>query len=237
MIPHGILDTDRVVPTLAMTSPAQGATLAGVITVSATASDNDKIASVQFLLDGGNLGAAQTTPPFQLSQDTMAIGNGAHSFGARATDRLGNQSTVTVGTTVANQPTTPPNTQGPQNVGFSTAIDQGWGAQGSYSNNFSYGIWVSYGRTLQYRYHIVYDADQKPPISQAFFSDGSTETGGAQWNTGLAGDHYDLWSGWYNVPKGAGSANVQTVIRIANEPGGNPQPTYVYNSEVQYQWV
>jgi len=98
----GVLCIDRVVPALTITSPAAG-NVAGTATIAATATDNDQIASVQFRMDGNIIGTV-TAAPFQMSYDTHAILNGAHTITAIATDRVGNQTTRTVAITVVNQP-------------------------------------------------------------------------------------------------------------------------------------
>ena len=55
---------DTTAPTVAMTAPANGATVSGsAVTVSATAADNVGVVGVQFKLDGANLGAEDTAPP------------------------------------------------------------------------------------------------------------------------------------------------------------------------------
>ena len=48
---------DTTPPTVSMTAPAGGATVAGTTTVTASASDNVAVAGVQFKLDGANLGS------------------------------------------------------------------------------------------------------------------------------------------------------------------------------------
>src|SRR5262249_55792935 len=59
----GTADTSS--PTVSLTAPANGATVSGsAVTVSASASDNVGVTSVQFKLDGVNLGAAVMTPPY-----------------------------------------------------------------------------------------------------------------------------------------------------------------------------
>ena len=47
---------DTTAPTVSVTAPANGATVSGTVTLSATASDNVGVAGVQFLLDGTNAG-------------------------------------------------------------------------------------------------------------------------------------------------------------------------------------
>src|SRR5207249_7157472 len=48
---------DTTPPTVSITAPSAGATVAGTVTVSANASDNVGVVGVQFKLDGTNLGA------------------------------------------------------------------------------------------------------------------------------------------------------------------------------------
>ena len=55
--PLGPSGPDVTAPTVSLTAPAANATIAGTVTVSASASDNVGVASVQFLLDGTNLGS------------------------------------------------------------------------------------------------------------------------------------------------------------------------------------
>ena len=50
--------SDTTAPTVAVTAPAAGATVSGTVTVTASASDNVGVTSVQFTLDGVALGAA-----------------------------------------------------------------------------------------------------------------------------------------------------------------------------------
>ena len=59
-------------------------------TVTATAADNVGVAGVQFLLDGANLGAEDTTAPYSIPWDTTGATNGSHSLTARARDAAGN---------------------------------------------------------------------------------------------------------------------------------------------------
>jgi len=95
---------DVTPPTVSMTAPAAGATVAGTVTVSASATDNVGVAGVQFKLDSVNLGAEVTAPPYVLSWNTGTASNGAHTLTAVARDAAGNTATaaavsVTVGST------------------------------------------------------------------------------------------------------------------------------------------
>jgi hypothetical protein len=90
-------------PTVSITSPAQGTTVSGTTTVSATASSSVGIASVQFQLDGANLGTAAVSAPYTATWDTATASNGSHSLAALARDTAGNTATsTTVKVTVLN---------------------------------------------------------------------------------------------------------------------------------------
>ena len=55
---------DTTPPTVSLTSPAVGATLGGLVTVTANASDSQGVAGVQFRVDTQNLGAEDTASPY-----------------------------------------------------------------------------------------------------------------------------------------------------------------------------
>jgi hypothetical protein len=102
---------DTTAPTVSVTSPANGATVTGTVSVSANASDNVAVVGVQFLLDGSSLGAEQTTAPYSISWNSATVANGAHTLSARARDAAGNQTTsAVVNVTTSNVPAdlTPP---------------------------------------------------------------------------------------------------------------------------------
>ena len=96
--------SDTTPPTVTMTAPANGATVTGTaVTVSANASDNVGVTSVQFLLDGAALGSPDTTAPYSITWNTTTATNGAHTLSARASDAAGNTATATaVNVTVSN---------------------------------------------------------------------------------------------------------------------------------------
>jgi hypothetical protein len=100
------ITVDNLGPTVAVTSPAAGASVTGLVTITATATDSGSgVASVGFLVDGVLIGT-DTTTPFTFVWDTGTAIPGGHTLSARATDIAGNQttsSTVAV-TVVVNQP-------------------------------------------------------------------------------------------------------------------------------------
>ena len=96
---------DGAAPSVSLTAPASGATVAGAINVTATASDNVGVAGVQFLLDGSNLGAEDTSLPFSTAWDTTAIADGDHTLNAIARDAAGNVTTsAAITVNVSNAP-------------------------------------------------------------------------------------------------------------------------------------
>ncbi len=84
---------DTTPPTVSITAPANGATVAGTITVSASATDNVGVVGVQFKLDGVNLGAEITKAPYTLAWITSTASQGAHTLTAVARDAAGNTAT------------------------------------------------------------------------------------------------------------------------------------------------
>src|SRR2546428_13143084 len=63
----GVTPPDTTPPTVSSTSPANGATVSGTITVSAIASDNVRVARGQFRLDGGEPRGEGSTAPYARS--------------------------------------------------------------------------------------------------------------------------------------------------------------------------
>lgn len=89
------------------TALAAGAKVGGqhaVITVDAT--DDRGVQKVQFILDGNNLGDADTDAPYAVDWDTTTVANGEHTLAAVATNLLGLTTTIT--TTVMVYNNTPP---------------------------------------------------------------------------------------------------------------------------------
>ncbi len=82
--------TDSVLPSVAITSPVSAATVTGLVTVNVSASDDVGVASVQFLVDGNAVGAADTSAPYSFSWNSATLPNGTHVLTARATDTGGN---------------------------------------------------------------------------------------------------------------------------------------------------
>jgi hypothetical protein len=99
--------SDTTPPTVSITSPANGATVSGTINVTASASDNQGVAGVQFFLDGA-FGAEDDTAPYSVPWDTTRSSNGSHTITAVARDNAGNQTTSQPVTVTVNNAASPP---------------------------------------------------------------------------------------------------------------------------------
>jgi hypothetical protein len=101
------LDNDFTPPTLALTAPANGATVMGTVTVSASASDNVGVTKVEFYA-GSTLLGSDTTAPYSVSWNTSGGPNGPRTLTARAYDAMGYSTTsAPVSVTVDNDLTPP----------------------------------------------------------------------------------------------------------------------------------
>ncbi len=137
-------NTDSTPPVVTMTAPAGGATVSGNVTVSANATDNVGVAWVQLQLDGANLGARLTSPPYTTSWSSAAVANGSHTLGAVATDAAGNQSSASpVSVTVNNVPPVISNVASGSPTTTGTTIT--WTTDVTASSQVDYGTTISYG--------------------------------------------------------------------------------------------
>ena len=96
-------NTDRIPPSVAISSPADGAPVSDTVTIAATASDNVGVVGVQFNVNGENFGVEVTTPPYSISWDSTQINDGLATLKAVARDAVGNSSQSSpVSVTVSN---------------------------------------------------------------------------------------------------------------------------------------
>jgi len=79
---------DTVRPTVSVTSPANGATISGTISVSATATDNVGVTRVDFLINGSVAGTSSSSP-YTYSWNTSGL-SGSQTISAKAYDAAGN---------------------------------------------------------------------------------------------------------------------------------------------------
>jgi hypothetical protein len=97
---------DELAPTVAFSAPAEGATVMGTLTLTATATDNVAVTRVEFY-DGDTRLSTDTTSPYSYSWNTLTSSNGEHTLTAKAFDAKANIGITTVTVTVDNDLTPP----------------------------------------------------------------------------------------------------------------------------------
>lgn len=136
---------DSTPPAVSITAPASGATVKGTVTISATASDNVGVSSVQFTVDGSNLGSALSgAGPYTYSWDTTTVADGAHTIGAVASDTAGNTATASASITLSNS------TTGLVISGVTVSGVSASGATITWTTNTASNSEVAYGPTTAY---------------------------------------------------------------------------------------
>ncbi|MDP3703058.1 MAG: Ig-like domain-containing protein [Candidatus Omnitrophota bacterium] len=86
---------DLQAPSVSLTAPADGATVSGNVTVSASATDDQGVARVDFYRDSVLLGS-DNTPPYSVRWRTKSVTRGAHTLTAKAFDPVGNTATTNI---------------------------------------------------------------------------------------------------------------------------------------------
>ncbi|HOJ50681.1 MAG TPA: PHB depolymerase family esterase [Spirochaetota bacterium] len=81
--------SDTTAPTVNITSPTNGSTVSGTVTITATASDNVGVTKVEFYINNTKVGE-DTTSPYEYNWDTTGYSNGTYSLKAVAYDAAGN---------------------------------------------------------------------------------------------------------------------------------------------------
>jgi len=83
---------DTTPPTVALSASSATVTTAGTLSLTATATDNVRVASVEFR-DGNVVLGTDSSAPFTASVALTSANNGTHNYTARATDGAGNAAT------------------------------------------------------------------------------------------------------------------------------------------------
>ena len=100
-----VIQLDAAAPTVAITSPANGANVTRGVTVSIGAAATDRatgsaapsgIAGVTFYVDGVQVGTTDLSSPYSASWSTAGSASGKHQLQAVATDVAGNTSTSAI---------------------------------------------------------------------------------------------------------------------------------------------
>jgi beta-lactamase superfamily II metal-dependent hydrolase len=136
---------DTTPPTTSITSPADGATISGTISVTASASDNVGVTKVELYVDGALL-ATDTTSPYSWSWNTTTATNAPHTLSTTAYDAAGNSASSAVVTVTVNNAgdTTPPTA--PSNLTASSSkrkISLTWTASTDNVGVTGYQVWRS----------------------------------------------------------------------------------------------
>jgi len=97
---------DTTDPTVAFTTPADGDTVGGTVTVEVAAADDVAVTALGLSVDDVLLGT-ESSPPYRLIWDTRTVDNGPHFLQATASDAAGNVGSGSVTVTVFND-TSPP---------------------------------------------------------------------------------------------------------------------------------
>ena len=94
--------TDTQAPSTSITAPSNGATVLGIVSVNASATDNVGVTRVEFYVDGA-LASTDTAAGYSYSWNTTTIANGTHTLYTKAYDAAGNVGTsATITVTVSN---------------------------------------------------------------------------------------------------------------------------------------
>ena len=105
---------DITAPSVSITSPANGATVSGTVSIQASCSDNVGVTSVTIVVDGKTL-ATLTASPYTYAWNTGTIADGNHTITATAKDAAGNSksASITVAKNTVIVVTPPPTTTVP----------------------------------------------------------------------------------------------------------------------------
>ncbi len=93
---------DTTPPVISITNPTTSSTVSGTVPINASVTDSIGVTSVQFGVDGANVGAPVTTGPYSYSWNTTSVGNGTHTLTAIAIDPAGNTAVATTTVVVSN---------------------------------------------------------------------------------------------------------------------------------------
>lgn len=98
-----VVKAPNAAPTVRITSPADGATVRGAVTVTGTAADSDgSVTLVEVAVDDGAFESATGTTSWTFQLDTTDLENGAHAIRARAFDGDDHSAVATVNVVVDN---------------------------------------------------------------------------------------------------------------------------------------
>ena len=94
---------DTVAPQVTITSPSDGATVGGTVSLAASATDNDKVSMVSLYVDGKLM--CSGAPSVSCSWNTRKASSGGHTVSATAKDAAENSATTSVSVSVGSTTT------------------------------------------------------------------------------------------------------------------------------------
>lgn len=100
-----LVDNDLMPPTVALTSPSQGTSLAGRVSIQVSASDDRGVRGVELYVDG-SFAVSSYSPPFAMTWDSHSVRNGSHTLTVKAYDAANNLTTSAPVTVSVAQPGT-----------------------------------------------------------------------------------------------------------------------------------
>ncbi|HVT03342.1 MAG TPA: Ig-like domain-containing protein, partial [Thermoanaerobaculia bacterium] len=193
-------NVDTTAPTTAITAPTNGTSVAGTTTVTATASDNNTVARVEFYLDGALI-ATDTSAPYSFSWNTTSASNGSHALVSKAYDAAANAgSSTTTTVTVSNGTSdTQPPTTGITSPAYGATVSGGPTVTASASDN------VGVSRVEFYLDSVLQASVTSPPYSWVWYTTSSSNGG------------HTLTSKAYDAAGNIGTS-AATVVTIGNYP-------------------
>lgn len=93
---------DNVPPSITLLAPMEKTTLSENVTLSAGATDNCAVASVEFRIDGVPAAPPVVKPPYAVAVNTWKYGNGSHTVEAIGYDVFGNHASARRSVVIAN---------------------------------------------------------------------------------------------------------------------------------------
>jgi Leucine-rich repeat (LRR) protein len=86
----GCEDKDTTPPTVTITSPQDGSTVSGSITITCISTDNEGVEKVELWVNGVTTGVTDDTEPYSLEWNTTLVDNGDYTITIRSYDLSGN---------------------------------------------------------------------------------------------------------------------------------------------------
>ena len=129
---------DNLQPVPVITSPSNAQGINGSFNLTATATDNNAVTTVEFIVDT-NAPVADTTSPYSTNLNTTTLTNAVHQLTVKAYDAAGNIGTQIISFTVDNQaPSKPILTP---SVISDTQINLSWTASTDNLSSVTYDIY------------------------------------------------------------------------------------------------